>query len=422
MNNITATAAFQRARRALLLDHMFFASIVMHLKEEVDTTTDVAWTDGKRLGYNPEAFAAMPVLEAAGVIAHEAMHCACFHHLRRGDRDPETWNEACDYAINPLILKSGLPLPAGALVDARFNNMSANQIYDILWSEKQQQKQQQQKQQQAGEQGSGEEGEAGSQPSDQPGTQPSDQPSDQPGAQPPRPGSATGEVRDLAAEKGEGGASEAERAENEEEWKVTVQQAMNNAKMRGNMPSDVARQMVANMVTPPSLGDELRRFFKSISKDDLSWNRPNRRFIGRRIYLPSAHSERMGTLVFVVDTSGSIGERILNHFATHVNTAIEDVQPERVILIYADAAVQTVEEYSADDMPIPFSPRGGGGTDFAPAFAYIEREGIEPDALVYLTDLDGYFPKETPEYPVLWAATASRTQPPFGEVVDVKLY
>jgi predicted metal-dependent peptidase len=67
----------------------------------------------------------------AGVLAHEVMHPALQHHVRRSGRDPKRWNEACDYAINPLLLDAGLSLPDGVLVDHRFRGMSAEQIYNL---------------------------------------------------------------------------------------------------------------------------------------------------------------------------------------------------------------------------------------------------------------------------------------------------
>ena len=42
-----------------------------------------------------------------------------------------------------------------------------------------------------------------------------------------------------------------------------------------------------------------------------------------------------------------------------------------------------------------------------------------PQTLVFLTDLCGAFPKEVPNYPVLWASTESRSVP-FGHVIPME--
>jgi hypothetical protein len=50
-------------------------------------------------------------------------------------RDPERWNDACDYAINPLVVDAGMVLPKGAYLDARFKGKSAEEIYGVLTQE-----------------------------------------------------------------------------------------------------------------------------------------------------------------------------------------------------------------------------------------------------------------------------------------------
>ena len=70
--------------------------------------------------------------ELEAVLAHEVLHCALGHHCRRGGRDPQLWNEAADLAINPILIGNGFTLPAGALLDPAFNNLSAEEIYARL--------------------------------------------------------------------------------------------------------------------------------------------------------------------------------------------------------------------------------------------------------------------------------------------------
>ena len=60
------------------------------------------------------------------------MHVALAHHCRRGDRQRKTWNEAADYAVNPILIGNGFTLPAGVLLDPSFDNLSAEEIYARL--------------------------------------------------------------------------------------------------------------------------------------------------------------------------------------------------------------------------------------------------------------------------------------------------
>jgi len=48
-----------------------------------------------------------------------------------------------------------------------------------------------------------------------------------------------------------------------------------------------------------------------------------------------------------------------------------------------------------------------------PVFDEVREMGLEPEALVYLTDMYGTFPEKAPGYPVLWASLTD-CAPPWG--------
>ena len=125
----------QKARTALLLDHPFFGSLLFRLKGQESRSIKTMATDGVSLYYNPDFVETLNAATLAGTLAHEVMHPALHHHVRRSGRDPKRWNQACDYAINPLLVDAGLSLPDGVLLDHRFRGMSAEQIYNLLETE-----------------------------------------------------------------------------------------------------------------------------------------------------------------------------------------------------------------------------------------------------------------------------------------------
>jgi predicted metal-dependent peptidase len=77
--------------------------------------------------------------------------------------------------------------------------------------------------------------------------------------------------------------------------------------------------------------------------------------------------------------------------------------------------VQKVETYEAGQC-IALQPVGGGGTEFGPCFEWLDERGIQPQTMVFLTDLYGTLPASAPAYPILWASTGGR-RAPFGEVI-----
>ncbi|MGF6726806.1 putative metal-dependent peptidase [Paraburkholderia sp. GAS41] len=418
-----------KQRTALVLDQPFFGALSLRLKVVEDPSCKTFWTDSVSIGYNPAFLAGLNDLETRGSLAHEVLHVANGHCWRRGDRDPELWNRACDYAINPIVIDDGMLLPKGSLIDARFRGKSAEEIYGILAQEKRQKQQQQQQQQQ--QQGKGQQdggkpgGQSGQQPDDPTGG--SSPPQSANGANTPSaspdPAAAAAASSDAAPACGEVRQYVADdRAKQEAEWKVAVHQAAKAAKMRGGMPGGL-QGMIAQAVEPAvDWRPILHRFAQDSSPTDYSFAIPNRRYLHMRLYLPSLHEPAVGDAVFVRDSSGSVWDETQAQFAAEILAVNDAVRPRRLIVMDCDTRVTQIQTFERGEA-IDLQPvLGGGGTSFVDPFRRLADDGIHPAFLVYLTDMDGRFPDEEPSYPVLWASTTPlrrARQAPFGEVVEV---
>lgn len=121
--HLTVEEKLSRARTQLLLNQPFFGTLCLRLKLEAVSNFPTMATDGRRLVYSPTFVDQLTSAELEGVLAHEVMHCALAHHCRRGERNAALWNQAADYAINPLLIRNGITLPSGALVDAAFTDL-----------------------------------------------------------------------------------------------------------------------------------------------------------------------------------------------------------------------------------------------------------------------------------------------------------
>ena len=128
-------SVFSNARAQLVLQHPFFATLALYL-EPVAGKTETAATDGYHIYYNQawleELKEKYGVSTVAAIIAHEVMHCALNHITRCGTRDKTLWNIAADYATNLILHEAGFRLPHDALLDPKYKNMSAEQIYEQL--------------------------------------------------------------------------------------------------------------------------------------------------------------------------------------------------------------------------------------------------------------------------------------------------
>ena len=401
--HLTPAVRIQRARTALLLDHPFFGSLLFRLGGRASNSIQSMATDGVSLFYNPAFVETLNAAELAGVLAHEVMHPALQHHTRRGDRDRRRWNMACDYAINPILLDAGLILPKDVLVEHRFRGMSAERIYNLI-------------EEQQGHDGSNseKENEDDSSSDKEGGKQPGNPSANGEPTAPATPG-GFGQVLDAPESKGKDGDSVAEQAR---EWKIAVEQAENIAKLAGKLPAGVARSLEQSEDAGVNWRELLRRAWSETIPSDYSWMPPNRRHIWAGLFLPGIRSEGAGEVVIAVDCSGSINPRQLGRFEAEIRSILEGQRPSRVHVLYFDTEVQKDEVYQAGQ-PIALTPVGGGGTNFAPCFQWLDERGIVPQALVFLTDLCGTFPNEAPAYPVLWASTEAR-QAPFGQVIPME--
>lgn len=350
----------------IILDSVFFGSLLLRLKvEENPFVTKSMATDGRCIVFSPSFVEKLTDSELKGVIVHEVLHCALAHHARRQERETKRWNAACDYAINPVVKQSGFVLPASALIDLQYADMSAEEIYDKL---------------------------------------------------PPEQQGGSWEIGDVLDMPDDNDDAKIEQ----QQWKQYIAEAANAAKMMGKMPTHLARMVDEYLAAKLPWKELLARFVHSVAKNDFNWSRPNRAFLTNyNLYIPTLHDETCGAIALAIDTSGSINIAQLTEFMAELNGILELVRPEKVHVIYCDAAVNHTEEFTPDQYPVKAAFVGGGGTDFQPVFTYIEKNDVQPQCLIYLTDMYGTFPSDEPDYPVMWVSNSRIKKAPFGQVVEL---
>ena len=414
-----------KSRSTLLMHEPFFGNIALKMTLDEDPRIPTFATNGAVLKYNPEFAMELSHDELNGVIAHEVMHVALMHHLRRKERHMDTWQKACDHAVNLILDKCGFELPGHPYKSEEFRDMTAEQIYDIIYTEDTRTG--------PGEDGDGEEGSndkkgSGSGNGQQKNQNQNSQ-SSQNGQQPTQDPGGCGVIEDA---DGLDAMSEQERDYLEKEWQDNVLQAAMTQKMQGNVPAWM-EEMVGGMKAPKIHYTELLRdFLEEKTKNDYSWMHPNTRYghVTREqgIALPGMYSEDVGNIGFIIDSSGSISEKEKERYASEISGVLEDFPNLVINVIYVDTRVANVQELTNDDLPVDLKFRGGGGTSFKPGFKWLEENDIEPKCVIYFTD--GYcssFPEEPP-YPVLWLCTSGEEtmtdgygKAPFGEVIGLEI-
>lgn len=159
-------------------------------------------------------------------------------------------------------------------------------------------------------------------------------------------------------------------------------------------------------------------------KPDLSWSRPSRSYLanqgrmGDNQRLPwepgTVSTKSVPRLAVIIDVSGSIDGKLMSRFAAEIE-GIARRQDSALTLIIGDERVRDVHHFKPGQCKLgAIGFLGAGGTDFTPLIE--EAATYDPDVAVVLTDLDGPA-RVKPRFPVIWAvpeAYASAKEP-FGQ-------
>ena len=359
---VTLLATVAKAKSLLILDRPFYGMAVS--KRPIiytDTVETAAMTAKGQMYMNPAWCSTLTSRNMMFLLAHEALHYMLCHSTRMGTRKHTAWNVACDKVINDLLVhdKVGVAIPDGVYMDGA-RDLSAEQLYN-------------------------EDDDDGKGPG--------------------------GIGNDVCPPTGDDGTplDDTEVREIETQAKLETIQAAKAAKAVGKCPGSIERIVdeLVNVTTP--WFDILERFMVGKVKDDITWNRLNKRFISQGIHLPGRATKRtMGVAVLVIDSSCSVSKEEFKAYNGHINRILEMCNPELVHVIYCDTKVTGHDEYTADDLPINIRTVAGGGTRFKPAFDYIDDQDLEPEVVVYLTDghCDDTNHFTTP-YETVWLTTGS---------------
>lgn len=373
---------------------------------------DVAATDAKSVFINPDNFLPMKLPRRIFIYAHEIMHVilehiVIGHHCRKTGKvkfvdgtwlpyDHDIMNQTMDYIINDELIRSNVgEFPS----DGPFKGLHARNLVtaddDLFEAYRKVYKQR-------GGAGGGGKG------------QPGDGPSQHGGGfcQHMEPGTGTGKDPTNTV-----------AGHNPQKIQGAVEAGMASAKAQGKLPAGLARRFEQLVQGTVNWQEHIRALmWRSVGGGSYDWRKAARRLIVRDIFSPRRSGYGCELVVCAGDSSGSIGQEDIDLFFGEMAAMLEDVKPRRIIFMWCDAQVHSVDEIEdAGELAHLHKQgaKGGGGTDFRPVFEKVEELGLRPDCLVYLTDLYGTFPNTAPNYPVVWGSISKGVGAPFGELVEV---
>lgn len=441
-----ATKKLVSGRAKVVFFKPLYAPLVFRLVIKAAQWVQTMATDGKSLMFNPKFVLELPIEHLKFSILHEILHCVMRHPSRRGNRDPEIWNIATDLVVNGiLVFGEALEHMNWIVLDRKYYgnapdgaDWTAEKIYDDLIKNKEAAKQKfkikcpcVQKDPTAkdsDEQGKGtpKDGKGGKEKGDGEGEEKGDQPGGK------GEGEGDGDKQDGEDGGGQGGDQEAQGFSDprgwtdvkwdkdiDEEWKQAAIQTEQMARMRGTTPGWLTA-LVDELVEPPvPIEKILQHLVGSHISQETSWKSPNRRFISRGIVLPSAMKDKKD-IVFILDTSGSIGDAEARKFLGLGQRAMKSKGINEMRLMQCDMVIcddQRIKDVSSYKLHIKrVGLKGRGGTSFKPPFERLEEEKAlwTTACVIYLTDLCGDFPARAPKCPVFWFSTTPGQRAPFG--------
>lgn len=411
-----------RIRTALTVICPFFGHLLLKLEIKIVGYASGIPTAGvtrdRKLFVNYHFATPLSDAELTGLLTHEVLHPAMLCWERQGTRNVivedgngsrvSLWNVAHDYAINMIIedmmgTSSKVKLPEHACLDRqRFNEMGAEEIYDILLD-------QVNKNSPPPPRG----GPGGGQPGGGKGK-----------LNLPKGSWGTDDIKEGDPGSGDGkDMSEAEKRASDQFWKVAVVEAgqvHEQQKGKGSLPGSI-KKLIESIVDPKIdwvsalsrwVGEHGRRA-------DFTYRRPARRSEALGETLPSLVKHGVDDIVIGWDTSGSMNGREIEIFSEVIGICSDMAMTIRVICCDTFIHSDTKEVENAEDIDY----RGGGGSDFRPMFERLHEEGYQ-GVVVCFTDGVIDVPAEKPPHIrevlwVLWERDVDPTDGKWGEVMKV---
>lgn len=382
------------ARMRLVMSHPFYGALLMHVKLSVDEDCETAYTDNERICFGAEFLNNLSAHEVEFIMLHEIMHIV-LHHCKRGlGYNQLVFNIACDIVVNSTILEafdndvskitlakygeSIHTVPDGR--EGRF--FSAEEVYAMLLKNNK----------------------------------------------------FTKSVAAIAFSDDHSKWQEGdETAEMQAEWNQRVINAAETAsKMAGSSVGKIPRFAERLLNREKSRTLDWRTLLREFIEEDLcdySFNPPDRRFSDSGFFLPDYNGdvcgEKVRKILFMVDTSASIGEKTIHIAFDEIESALEMFDGGlEGWLGFFDGGVKDPVPFENTDELKRIMPVGGGGTSFINVFRYI-RENMSdepPVSIVIFTDGYDRFPDEEAAMgiPVLWVICGTNVTPPWGVTARIE--
>lgn len=432
-----AAQLLEHDRIRLLMLHPFLGALIMRLNliATWDSRCSTAGTDGTNIFVHAGYYTELDLDNRIGVLAHCVWHIALCHFLRRGGRNKERFDLACDCEVDFLLKEEKINSPFALTNNPEWQGLNAESIYEYIpvpiflnLPEK----------------GGGKHIPCSYFPIASPGSGDSDS-----GANADDNESSSGKQksdndRNADSDTNNNGKSEWKN-QRDLHWEpkqegqfadgntdpvtdpnfqieflpnlaehcreMVLDTAVWVERLQGKLPAHLQRLVEIYRTSQLNWREQLLQFVTSCFGGGRRWLPPNRRYISQGLYLQSYRDQKLKAVI-ALDSSGST-TRYLSDFLAELNAIMTSFGNYELTVLQCDAAIHSVEKFTPDNplKPGKMQLESGGGTDFRPVFEYIDTELPDIEILLFLTDGYGAIPERQPPYPVIWCLCEGGEKP-----------
>ena len=352
---------FEKIRINFLFNHPFLSVLALSIDSEFKENVNSAFlTDGFKITINTFKLEKYSKDEITYLYAHTLLHIVLKHPYRQKTRDKHIWNQACDVVINNILttFENIGTRPVDEIVDLAFKDKCVEEVYEILYKKK---KEEQSK------------------------TTPDEK----------------GNIESNTYDKSKLDLDEVftkGEKENQEKIDGIIIQALSLAKKSSNLYEGMSIEIDTLIKPEINLHDVLKEYLiSSFFEKQISYERPNKRFIDRGIYMPGTKKLNDNLNIFVaLDSSSSVSLDEYKKFLGIISEIAESFYEYKIDILPFDLKVRSEYIISFDSFnPLGSSelliPKSNGGTSFDECLRYLKKSSeVRNDSLLIVLS-DGEF-------------------------------
>lgn len=350
---------FERIRINFLFNHPFLSVLALSIDSEFKENINGPFlTDGFKITIDTGKLEKYSKDEITYLYAHTLLHIVLKHPYRQKTRDKYIWNQACDVVINNILstFENVGTRPVDEVLDLTLNDKCVEEVYEILYKKKEELSK----------------------------TIPDEK----------------GNIESNAYDKSKLDLDEVltkSEKTNQEKLDGIIIQALSLAKKSSNLYEGMSIEIDTLIKPEIDLHDVLKEYLiSSFFEKQISYERPNKRFIDRGIYMPGTKKLNDNLNIFVaLDSSSSVSLDEYKKFLGIISEIAESFYEYKIDILPFDLKVRSEYIISFDSFN-PLSskelliPKSNGGTSFDELLRYLKKSSeIRNDSLlIALTDGD----------------------------------